>query len=505
MTQFLKINSKQGGPFTVKNNLIDFEIPEDVYDFSKSYVNVYATIDVDEVLPTAADDDGIVGIHPFGITDEAQTITEADNIYNIAFVRNCSLKGRKVGRIEDIRRVDILKQNLNEFTLTEDEKDSISLNNTLLVRQRSGNTYSINCDLYGLGTTKSRYLTFPLKIPMSQLFETGVISQFPVNQTGALTVHLEMTNQLVRCIPLFYTDSGDNAPNNYFQDVDDIDDVGDVKSLVITNPIFRLDDVPYWVGQKLEIKATKGGTNVDVYRTIDSIELNQVSNKLKMTLNFVNTIDTLTSGEKLEDITLYFTGQRTSGTFQFQYAEMVLHKVLNPTIGSLDMLTYRTFTTEEQLVNQLSNYKRMFEMEPEAVNVLFMFAKYPNRVTSHAGDNINSIASYRVSQDNVDNTDRDVVMFSPLYKDRLLMSFTNMSKALKNLTNYSKFIFNPIQVLRRDQISKNQQLDVIAEPLTQTDNIKLVQLQIQTDGNNSFQNVPLFIYKQVQKSIKLPK
>lgn len=45
MDKIIKLNSRQGGPFTQQQNLCDFDIPADgTYDLSNSYINVFARI-----------------------------------------------------------------------------------------------------------------------------------------------------------------------------------------------------------------------------------------------------------------------------------------------------------------------------------------------------------------------------------------------------------------------------------------------------------------------------
>ena len=45
MDKVIKINSRQGGPFTKTNNLVDFDIqPDGTYDMTDSFVNLVANI-----------------------------------------------------------------------------------------------------------------------------------------------------------------------------------------------------------------------------------------------------------------------------------------------------------------------------------------------------------------------------------------------------------------------------------------------------------------------------
>ena len=45
MDKVIKINSRQGGPFSATNNLVDFDIaPDGTYDLTDSYINLVCRI-----------------------------------------------------------------------------------------------------------------------------------------------------------------------------------------------------------------------------------------------------------------------------------------------------------------------------------------------------------------------------------------------------------------------------------------------------------------------------
>jgi hypothetical protein len=124
MDKIIKLTSKQGGPFKkgTSNNLVDFDIPADgTYDFSDSQVNLVGVVS------------GVVSVEPLsGVTGYPSAFkvvvnhTEADrSLYNIAMIKNCRMTSELKGSLEDVRRVDILRQNLHEYTLTTDEKNSL--------------------------------------------------------------------------------------------------------------------------------------------------------------------------------------------------------------------------------------------------------------------------------------------------------------------------------------------------------------------------------------------
>ena len=115
LNNIVKISSNQGGVIHASNPLIDFTIPAgQVYDLSKSYINLNCTIDDNN-------SDGTVYMPQVQFL-QADGTTEADeSLTNIAIVRNTNMSCR-VGRIANVRRVNTLRQTLNEYTMTTSQK-----------------------------------------------------------------------------------------------------------------------------------------------------------------------------------------------------------------------------------------------------------------------------------------------------------------------------------------------------------------------------------------------
>ena len=90
--RIVKLVANQGGPFTQTSNLVDFDIPADgTYDFSKSFVNLYARIDTtDTIAGGGSTGKAVYAINLMGAAATTDS-TFNDNIHNICFVKNASL------------------------------------------------------------------------------------------------------------------------------------------------------------------------------------------------------------------------------------------------------------------------------------------------------------------------------------------------------------------------------------------------------------------------------
>ena len=98
MLKYSKYNSIQGGPFDNVNRMVDLEIPEGVQiNPSQCFVQFVVHLD--------------------GTSDVLRNYVPRfqDNLvipYNVDLIRNCSLTGDKCGRLEDVRRANILNHNI---------------------------------------------------------------------------------------------------------------------------------------------------------------------------------------------------------------------------------------------------------------------------------------------------------------------------------------------------------------------------------------------------------
>ena len=244
MDKVIKLNSKEGGPFSATSNLITFDImPNGVYDFTDSYVNLVCSID------GVADADATTGI---GVYNPVVNFGTAGirSVYNIALVKNCSMTSELQGALEDIRRVDILRQNLNEYTLTTDQKQSLEYQS---LRQLTGGNFirsSTFRELHNEGAATSRAVQSRLQIPMGQLFELGKLAQFPANKLGKVRVALEMNlNKFtIAKNPMKNAQAGYGIfPNIAGSDAD-------VASLESTASYVDKESSPYYIGMKVKIK-----------------------------------------------------------------------------------------------------------------------------------------------------------------------------------------------------------------------------------------------------------
>lgn len=271
MDKVIKINSKEGGPFTTTSNLINFDImPDGAYDFTDSYVNLVCSITgVTDATPATGQ-----GVYNPLINYTDKITANVDDckvrsLYNVAMVKNCSMTSELQGSLEDIRRVDILRQNLNEYTLTTDEKQSLEYQSLRQLTPRNYLRNSTFRELHNEGTAPSRNVQSRIRIPMSQLFELGKLTAYPAQKMGKTRIHLEMN------LDKFAISANLGIPkgSTTFAQFDIVTAPAsgvDVNSLTSKDGVTYIDktDSPYYVGQKVEVKFS---TDVDAGGGADAV------------------------------------------------------------------------------------------------------------------------------------------------------------------------------------------------------------------------------------------
>lgn len=274
MDKVIKINSKEGGPFTTTSNLINFDImPDGAYDFTDSYVNLVCSI----TGVTDADASTGQGVYNPLINYTAKDTTnlaavaacKIRSLYNVAMVKNCSMTSELQGSLEDIRRVDILRQNLNEYTLTTDEKQSLEYQSLRQLTPRNYLRNSTFRELHNEGTAPSRNVQSRIRIPMSQLFELGKLTAYPAQKMGKTRIHLEMNLDKFAISANLGIPKGSTTFAQF--DIVTAPAAGvDVNSLTTKAGVTYIDktDSPYYVGQKVEVKFS---TNVNVGGGADAV------------------------------------------------------------------------------------------------------------------------------------------------------------------------------------------------------------------------------------------
>ena len=488
MLRYSKLNSKQAGSFTTPaNRMIDIEIPQGmVCNLGESFIQLVLHVDSTSSL----------------IQNICLRSTETDFIpMNIDLIRNCSLVGAKVGKMEDIRRVNTLKHNLNTLMKSSEEKLSLVDSLYQTVDYYSNQLYSPFVDYNKEGLISSKYRDVSLRIPLKDLFELG--SQvIDTEKTGALTIHLELESLSylqLSLVKLF------NDPDQ--GDCENIAISGDLTKLITKMKYPNLELSPFYVGQTLSLTGATNPVQSPVITPRTPVTITSITRNADLSLTLG--VDGAISNNgtvawttlKLAEPNIQGTTSLVVSTCELGLAEMVGGSVKE------NALEYFTWTSEEYSNGQRTMNK-IFEVEPEAVNAFLLFDTNSSNLISN---NIN-VSSYRMRVDNNDVYNRDIVVnkesssekriHDSLHYDSIARTFQNAGYPLKDMAFLG---------LKRDVAvgdtgyktrfaSDSQQIMLCCAPMPLTPMTKKLQFNIEAKSETLINNV--IVYKQVLKSIK---
>lgn len=501
LNKFSLLASHQAGPFYNQNRQIDFTIPEGgVFDMSQCFIQLITRCitDTPQVHNMCLRNTGDIGITP----------------KNIDLVRNCFLTGSKVGKLEDITRVNVLQTNLLELMKSTSEKMCM-VDSIYQVRDfQEGMLLSPWVEWHKDGSSASLYRDNYLRIPLSQLFSLGS-SVIDTSKTGDLTVHIELENLNYlefAPVPLFHSPA--------LKDEGKMQNVSTATSTITTlawdseaQTGIQYDSVeasPYFVGQKLNLTYSVGGTPTPapIEVIVESITYNVVAKTISLQISVPFSQDPVALYENV--LVSEVPAPETFATLSIATANLGVCEVVGSGKMMGSILEYMTWSVE-QYSNGSNSLERIFEVEANAVNAFLMF----NDNTSSLLSTQEKIDEYRMRIDNGDVYDRnikvnyhdgafEVLCHDPLHYDAINRTMLNSALPLKNLTCVN---------MRRDTLvhyvdlearfnARDNAIMMLCTPLPLTTMSKKLQFSVSTKENGDrIENVILF--KQIMRSVKL--
>lgn len=472
----IKINSKQGGPFNARQNLVDFMIPSGMsIDMAKSYVNLMSHCETAESSQ---------GVFDFKLE---YTFNGSHNVCvpNTAMVRNCNMKSANKGMLEDIRRSDVLRTNLHYLDNTTEDSDGHLYKQMMPHKTRTNHLQSIWRDLKGEGVVESRELTAPIQIALKDLFNLGN-AEISTDYLGDTYIHLELCPE--RFVPkqLYNGELSTDFANPLFRDFMDIS--GQTQAISVITSVVKydkLEDSPYWVGMPVTLNYTytKEGVapaDVSVETIISGIEYVRSSlvvddvKRLKITLRDPFPADGVEATDLFTGVNLYGTSALSVGglVFSIDYAELMLQET-EPV--KMDSMVYSTYTLQETNGHGATSWAEQFIVEPSAYNFMALALSANDLLTQK-----NEISEFRIRVNNVDATDRNVEVDSPLYLDRLSMYKTNNGESLKSAVLHAPLV---IANNNSDRYSEIPLKPYMVNPLPITPSTKIVDLEVSASGD----------------------
>lgn len=502
MNTYSLLNSVQAGEFNNTNRHIDFVYSAGgMLDLSQCFVQLVTRLKTDSGE-----------VHNMVVVNSNGSVS----VKNIDLIRNCWLSGDKVGKLEDITRVNILQTNLMEMTKSTSEK--LCMIDSLYQPRdyQNGMLLSPFVEMHKIGSIGAFYRDVYLRIPLSQLFSLGSLTVLDTAKTGALRVHVELdtlSNLQVVEAQLF--------KNPAISGEGDCEDIQIATNLLtVSQPYLNIEQSPYFVGQRISISYAipipdpapdpPAPPPPAVVGTIINILQDPISGNLTLTLDItLNSGNTTFSSIKISEVL-----ETVAVDFRISNANLGICEVMGASMPG-DVLEYTTFTVE-QYSNNAKSLDKVFEVEGNAVNAMLMFTDGSSNLISQNS----RVSSYRMRIDQTDVYDRDinvnyndtsVLTHDPLHYDSINRTMLNAGLPLKNLTFLNMARDASATAGGVNALTMNLRFDnkplaqlIVACPLPLTQMSKKVQFSVDTKlPNDTVQGV--ILYKQVVKSVKLSK
>ena len=559
MNSIVKINSNEGGNFSASNNRISFDIPEGKQiDLSSAFVNLVMS------CPVTAEEDTAAGLGVY-IPDVQLTYSSGANtdtlFSNNALIRTAKISSAMAGNIETIQRCDILTEVLGRHAKTQTQDRSQFYQQLVQPYNVSRMKGSIFCELHKEGGVRSRNVTRqPVRVKLGDLMNFCNTTQYNTSKYGKTRVELEVNldriaapTQVLGAGAANVDWIGTNAAGagggaqNYGRLMNPTANVAagtfgtpvstdlttfyasmDSGGTAIGNNVVprifnRLEDSPFYVGQKLKITGTyvqgtdaqaRGGDGVaiEVIRRIASIAYNRgdgatggagvaVAGTIAITLNSpIEGSGPLTGTGTYRNVTARGATCTFGQGVICEYAELVLEEIapqnLQPEPPSLQYITYKT---EEIDCGSVVNFQHNFMAEP---NAMTMFITQPtNNTARFIGSAQNGVDSYRLRVNNKDTSSRQIVLRDsggnvrsafndPLHLIKQTNALTN--SGVRKMKNYAELAIDIETNTGLESAKYVGSEFLIGQVLPLTNSPKNIQVNIECRAGTNLQNLCVF-------------
>ena len=507
MNRFIKYQSSEAGNFTATRNNVTFHIPAGDYNFSESYVELSISVDGE----TYADEGQAGCVALFKTLGRGGGIRCPRNETMVRRVRFST----QDQMLEDIDRVDVLRQTLGTYTTDPVERLGESYK-SLSQPIQYGQMSTVFRDAYTLGTSAqtARAVEAKIQIPLKDLIELGKETEMPLSQLGAskLELFLELGNVVLDPTQseIIGPEGGFNPAGGTTAEFTAAGGNGTTQTEFLIPRSFAETEAygditeagteyPFYVGQAVTL-ATNAAAPVVIVGPNKIVSLIRAGDNIKVT--FATAPFTTLADGSAADVVITITAPDTLPTSKVKQAAIVLSEYTQP-LAKVDEIRYSTYTTELMSESAESMYRQTL-LEPSAFNVFLCDS------TSTPFSAGSSWVTYRLSVNNQPILDR-LADVGPATRNgehyeligRALanggMPFNSITEATYNMDATSESIAEEIAPIDNFVVADASTVKMIAAPVPMSTEMK--PLLIELNGNAAIGQLAL--YKQVLRSVKL--
>lgn len=237
--------------------------------------------------------------------------------------------------------------------------------------------------------------------------------------------------------------AGNTYQNVFIQSGELCDDIPQNTAATNSLTINKREVDRFWTGALIRIQAIGNGgaaTPAPIFRIITNIQKDTATGNVTVTFDGAAILatgagETFTSVFMSTDLRGAYTLNNPSAhapataSLNFEEVDLVMTSA-NPELPVPEEYQYSTYVLEQHSVNNVSNYNNAFMLDPMCDGALITLSPQVDEAPYSIDT---GVQSYRLRINNVNQSQRNVVVDNPLYYDDLLKFFTNDGRRLRNL------------------------------------------------------------------------
>ena len=418
-----------------------------------------------------------------------------------ALVSNANFSSSRKGRLEDVRRVSLLKNTLSCYKRDLAQVQSGSNKLSTFEFSKQTNAHQLT-EISKIDDIKSREIAHEIHIPLKDIFNVCKSDGFDTSMGahGQSRIHLEMKfKDLAVAVnnPIDNTKIEGHATNRWdtFNTITaSADAAGQTRDFLTSSHTYQNDaNVPWFVGQYVRVAGTKGaGAGNGAFTTDVVITKVERNSSRAVTLFFANDPITLVQNQDMQAVTIVDNATLVAGGTSLSITGVQLVASISPEAPP-KVLNYTTFDSEEDSYPATTSANRQYQVPPAVKNVYVMF--FESADDSQQRSFNQRLDTYRVTLDNHEITPRPVKMGGRIHLDLIQQVFVNNGEELKNLRETQMVNKAADDSANLDAI-KNR---MIAIPIPFKATPTQLQLELNAAGGNLTGHHILFYERVVQK------
>lgn len=495
MEQIIKIDANQGTFDLVNKNTIDIDIPQNLgnVNLSESYLSIRTKV-TGVVANQRAAGGGIVNAYIATDLSEGESLVISDTASIIA---NANFSSRK-GRLEDLRRVGLLKNTLSNYNRDIAQIQSVTNGLGSFEMSRQSGAHQTQ-EISRVDDITSREVNHEIQIPLKNIFNCCKSDGFDtsIGGHGRSRIHLEMDFNKLGVEKNFVLDDtvlieGSTAKMTQYNPTATAVGTQSITNITSASELKNPANCVYYVGQYINVKydttVSSAATGLSNQTVITDIQIHGSTNN-RVTITFADAI-ALIANQGMENVTIVDNALDTTNSALDILGVQLVTSISNEPAPAV--LNYTTYQSEEDSYPASTSANRMYQVPPAVKNVYIMFFEDSGSTEQRSFNE--HLDTYRVTLDNKELVPRPVKIGGRIHKDLISQVFANNGENIKSLRETQRIHGDQLDIDSLDATVCR----MIAFPIPFKASPTQLQLELNAIGGNLTGHHILFYEKVVQ-------